>query len=232
MSQPPEATWADEEAPLHGFHGDRTAAGRPAAPGGLTIALSREAGARGGTISRLVGRRLNWPVYDQEHLEFLSGDPVARANLMDDLSPACVAWFEARVAQMEGALKLDDNESLRHLIRLLAALGARGDAVILGRGAGHLLPAATTLNVRVIAPLTERVAYLSQWMRLSAGEAEQKVHDRDAQRLAFYRDQLGRSPGDIHQYDLVLNTSHLGEEACAELIARAARLRWEQFVGG
>src|SRR3954467_14723178 len=119
MSQPPETTWADEEAPLPGFQGDRAAAARPAAPGGLTIAVSREAGARGGTIARLVGRRLGWAVYDQEHLEFLSGDPVARANLMDDLPPACVTWFEARVAEMEKSVKLDDNDSLRHLIRLL-----------------------------------------------------------------------------------------------------------------
>src|SRR6478735_7689515 len=107
MSQPPEAAWADkEDAPLHGFHGDREATPRPAAPGGLTIALSREAGARGGTIARILGRRLGWPVYDQEHLEFLSGDPVARANLMDDLSPACVAWFEARMAELERSSRL------------------------------------------------------------------------------------------------------------------------------
>ncbi|MGL4553033.1 MAG: AAA family ATPase [Gemmataceae bacterium] len=233
MSQPPEARWAeeDEEAPLHGFRGDRAARARPTAPGGLTVALSRESGARGGAIARLVGRRLGWPVYDQEHLEFLSGDPVARANLMDDLSPACVAWFEARVADVERTLDAGD-DGLHHLIRLVSALGARGEAVILGRGAGQLLPAETTLNVRVIAPLAERVAYLAQWMRLSAAEAEQKVHARDAQRAQFLRDRLHRSPADVHQYDLVLNTSHLGEEACAELIAGAVRLRWEQLGGG
>src|SRR4051794_11137331 len=122
MSQPPDAWAGKEDAPLHGFHGDREGPTRSAAPAGLTIALSREAGARGGTIARILGRRLGWPVYDQEHLEFLSGDPVARANLMDDLSPACVAWFEARVGELEQSSPIAGNDQLRHLVRLIVAL--------------------------------------------------------------------------------------------------------------
>src|SRR5690349_8606535 len=117
MGQPPETAeprWADEHgAPLHGYHGDRAGPARPRAPGGLSIALSREAGARGGTVARLVGQRLGWPVYDQEHLEFLAADPVARANLMDDLAPAWVAWFDARLAELEAPLRLAANEPLR-----------------------------------------------------------------------------------------------------------------------
>lgn len=230
MSQPPEVVWTeDEDAPLHGFHGDRALAVPSAAPGGLTIALSREAGARGGTIARVVGRQLGWAVYDQDHLEFLAGDPVARANLLDDLSPACVQWFEARLAEIQQKVNLDDNESLRHLIRLIVALATRGEVVILGRGAGYLLPSETTLNIRIIAPLEQRVAYMSQWLRLPAAEAAEKVHARDAERSEFVRRELGQGPADMHQYDLILNTSRFGEEACAALIAEAARRRWQAW---
>ena len=36
----------------------------------------------------------------------------------------------------------------------------------------------------------------------------------------------------MHQYDLLLNTSLLGEDVCAELIALAARARAAHMSGG
>ena len=64
------------DAPRHGFRGDLGSERRRQAPLGLAIAVSREAGARGGTIARLVGRRLGWQVYDQDLLEYMAHDPV------------------------------------------------------------------------------------------------------------------------------------------------------------
>jgi hypothetical protein len=232
MSQPPEAAWTeDEAAPLHGFHGDRSGQARVKAPAGLTIALSREAGARGAVLARLVGERLGWLVYDQEQLEFLSQDPVARENLLDDLTPECVHWFEQHLADLTPTLKLEVNPALAQLVRLIVGLAARGEAVILGRGAGYLLPRASTLNVRAIAPLPERIAYMSQRLRLPAEEAARKVAEQDARRMEFVRTQLRQPATEPHHYDLLINTGFLGEETCAELIVQAAKLRWEQFHG-
>jgi cytidylate kinase len=97
--------------------------------------------------------------------------------------------------------------------------------VLIGRGAGCILPRATTLHVRLVAPLEDRVAYMSQWMRLSVEEAAERVRLRDERRAAFVSNHFHRPPGDVYQYDLLLNTSGLGEEVCAELIAQAARAR-------
>ena len=36
-------------------------------------------------------------------------------------------------------------------------------------------------------------------------------------------------PADIHQYDLLLNSSLLGEDVCADLIAQAARAKEATF---
>src|SRR5213082_30102 len=98
--QPPapdrEQAMADvpRESPLHGFQGDRGAAPpAPGVPSGLTVALSREAGARGGTIGRRVGRKLGWPVYDQELLEYVSQEGSLHQELLDGLPPAASAWL-------------------------------------------------------------------------------------------------------------------------------------------
>jgi hypothetical protein len=236
MSQPPELlevgmVAADEVPPRHGFQGDRGAAPvRRSAPLGLSIALSRESGGRGGTIGRLVGKRLGWQVYDQELLEYMSQDTVARQGLCDNLTPACLAWVEGRLAELRQSVTLGADEPVLNLARLVLALAAQGEVVLVGRGAGCILPRLTTLNVRVVAPLAERVAYMSQWLRMTTAEAAEKVRLRDQQRAEFVTTHFRRSPADVYQYDLVLNSSLLGEEACADLLVQAAQMRWGQLT--
>ena len=55
-----------------------------------------------------------------------------------------------------------------------------GEVILLGRGAGCILPAASTLHVRVVAALTDRIAYMAQWLRLTMDEAAQQVELRDS----------------------------------------------------
>ncbi len=219
MSQPSDLL----ESPRHGFRG---AAGRPrrGAPG-LCIALSREAGARGGTIGRLVGKRLGWQAYDQELLEFMAQDTVARQGLTDTLSPDCLAWVDGRLAELRRLCGFAESDPIEQLSRLVLALAAQGEVVLIGRGTNCILPRETTLSVRIVAPLEERIAYMGQWLRLTAAEAAEKVRSRDERRREFLQTHFRCSPDDVRQYDMVLNTGTLGQDSCAELIAAAARLR-------
>ena len=97
--------------------------------------------------------------------------------------------------------------------------------MLIGRGAGYVLPPRSTLHVRLVAPLQDRIAYMSQWLRLTIDEAAEQVRLRDSRRGDFIRTHFHRAPGDVHQYDLALNSSFLGEDTCVELIAQAARAK-------
>src|SRR5262245_18996757 len=214
-------------------HGDRGPPARPrTGPAALAVALSREAGARGGTIARRAGRKLGWQVYDQDLLEYMAQDPGARQGLLDQLTPAAGAWAEARLQRLLKEERLAQDPTLLNLAQEVLALGAQGEAVLVGRGAGCILPRETTLNVRVVAPLPERVAYMAQWLRLTAEEAAEKVRARDQRRAEFLAAHFGHDPADVHGYDLLLNSALLGEDVCAELIAQAARARGAQLAGG
>src|SRR2546430_2093038 len=81
-----------DDAPQHGFRGDSATTPAVRVPAALTVAVSREAGARGGTIGRRAGRKLGWQVYDQELLEYLSQDSTACQNMIDSLRPDAAAW--------------------------------------------------------------------------------------------------------------------------------------------
>jgi cytidylate kinase len=213
------------DTPHHGFQGNREQPPQPPVPAALTIALAREAGARGGTIGRRVARKLNWQVYDQDLLEYMSQDTVVRQGIFDGLPAAATAWVESNLQTLLREQNLSQHPSIVNLARVVLALGAQGEVVLVGRGAGFILPRASTLHVRMMAPLQERIAYMSQWLRMPVAEAAEKVRTRDARRAEFISTHFHRQPGDIHQYDMLLNASLLGEETSANLIAQAALAR-------
>jgi cytidylate kinase len=214
------------DMPRHGFQGDRgSSPAPPAAPASLTVAISREAGSRGGSIARRAGTKLAWQVYNQELLEYISGEGTFRQDIMNAVPAAGLRWSEERLEVLLREQNLSQHPSIGNLARIVLALGAQGEAILLGRGAGCILPPETTLHVRIIAPRADRIAYMSQWMRLTLDEAAEQVRLRDARRAEFIETHFHRQPGDIYQYDLLLNSSLLGEDLCADLIAQAARAK-------
>jgi cytidylate kinase len=215
------------ESPHHGFQGNRAPSPpAPAIPAGLTIAVSREAGSRGETIARRAGRKLGWQVYNQELLEYVAQEGAFRKGFSDSLPAEAASWAEERLQALLREQNLSQHPSIVELARVILALGAQGEVIILGRGAGCILPSESTLDVRIIAPLTDRVAYMSQWLRLTEEKAAAEVETRDRQRAEFISTHFHRQPSDIYQYDLLLNSSLLGEDLCVELIFQAARAKW------
>jgi cytidylate kinase len=199
-------------------------------PADVTIAVSRESGARGGTIARRVGRKLGWQIYDQELMEYMSQEAAVSPTVIEAATLGGGAWTEQRLAELLSHHAISDHPSVLNLARVVLTLGAQGRAVLLGRGAGLILPRATTLHVRIFAPLPERVAYMAQWLRLTEEEAASRVQLRDARRAEFLASHFHRQPDHVHQYDMLLNSSLLGEEVCAELIVQAARARAASLV--
>jgi cytidylate kinase len=224
---------AQHESPRHGFQGDRAEQpASPRVPAALSLAISRESGARGGTIARRVARRLGWQVYDQELLEFMAQESVIQQDGVFDALPRPEReWAEARLDQLLREESLSQHPGLVNLARVVLSLGAQGQVILIGRGAGYILPRASTLHARIVAPLADRVAYMSQWLRLTVEEAAERVRLRDQRRDEFIQAHFHCSPNDVHSFDLVLNSSWLGEDVCAELLVRAAQARGEDIPG-
>jgi len=214
------------DSPRHGYQGDRgRAPERRTTPASLTIAVSREAGSRGNTIGGRVGQKLGWPVYNYELLEAMAHDGPLRQSIIDDSDTEAANWVEARLERLISSGQLAGDANVISLARTILALGYRGEVVLIGRGAGYILPHSSTLHVRIMAPLTDRIAYMSQWLRLTHGEAAEQVGRRDRHRANFLSSHFKRDSQDVDHYDMILNSSLLGEELSAEVIIHAARVR-------
>jgi hypothetical protein len=219
----------EPKPPLHGFRGDTAPVPKRPKPTGLTVAVSRQAGARGGSVARRAAKLLGWQAFDHEALDYLSRDEAARTELLTDLPAGAKEWAAAQAARL--SVGRDWSAGTAGMVRLILALAARGEVVLIGRGAGFLLPPATTVHARVVAPLDERVAYLGDLLRLPPAEAAAEVAARDHRREAFLAAVADVDPGDAGGYDLVLNTGRLGEYAAAGLIVQAVAGRVATMQG-
>ena len=93
--------------------------------------------------------------------------------------------------------------------------------MLVGRGAGFMLPRETTLSVRIIAPLKVRAIRLAERMGVSVRTARRAAKDLDNRRAQFDRTMHRMTSADPHNYDLTLDAHSLSLEIAAEIIVRA-----------
>jgi cytidylate kinase len=201
----------------------QTQSGGPPKATALTVALSREAGALGTSVAQELAKRLNWPVYDHELLEELAKDLGVETRLLEEADEKPASWLQEVVEAFAAVPTVGETTYFRHLLKALHSLSARGECVIVGRGAAQILPPATTLRVRLMAALEDRITTVSRERGISLSEAARFVETTDRARNRFIKDHFHRDPTDPKHYDLVINTSRFSVAESAELILEALR---------
>jgi cytidylate kinase len=186
-----------------------------------TIAVSREAGVPGTSIARAVGDRLGWAVYDHELLEEIARQMGLRVSLLESVDERRRGWLQESLSDIFAVPSVNENTYVRHLTETMLSLAAHGECVIVGRGATVILPATTTLRVRVIGNREDRIAGTSYRLGVSREEAIRWIDETEQHRRAFAREHFLKDLADPLNYDLILNTSRWTIPECTELIVDA-----------
>jgi cytidylate kinase len=187
-------------------------------PQPFAIAFSREAGTHGTAIGHEVGTRLGWPVYDHELLERIAQDMKVRTSLLENVDERRVNWLLEAFEALTSTPYASEGAYVHHLVKIVLALGSHGECVIVGRGSAFILPAETTLRVRLIAPLKDRIAAIGQQLGIPQEEATRQLNMVDRERNIFVQDHFFKDSTDPRYYDLILNVARYGVAGCAELI--------------
>lgn len=189
----------------------------------FTITISREAGANGPAIARAVGERLKWPVYDKELVQKIADEMGLHADLLQSVDEKQMGWLKECLRTFASASKVNETAFVRHLVETLLSLAAHGECVIVGRGAAVVLPAETTLKVRLGGPARQRIETIRQRFGIPREEAENWVQKTDHERQRFVMDHFHKDPSDPQYYDLVLNSSRFSVAECADFIVKGLR---------
>lgn len=113
--------------------------------------------------------------------------------------------------------KLDtrEYESESEAIRQLA----EHPCIILGRCASDILKdRMNVLNIYVSADKEDRIRRIMELHTLSYEEAKKAVETTDAERAEYYYEHTGKAWGDVNDYHMIIDTSELGLENCANIL--------------
>jgi cytidylate kinase len=204
----------------------------------MLITLSRQYGAGGSEVARLVAEALGWHVVDNEivdrvaRLAGLAPDVVAEQDervpgFVERLAKALAASSQEFAVPEIGVAVRAAEPSLVHLTEMVVKeIAAEGRAVLVGRAAPAVLGReGDALHVKLVAAKDFRIATAMRSEGLDRRSAERAMQEMDAQRARYHREHYGRDWDDPVHYHLILNTGLLGLEGAAEIIVACARKR-------
>lgn len=202
---------------------DLDVTGEPPPPPRFSIALSREAGSGGTLVAREVGRRLNWPTYDHELLSELARELEVDATELERIDERPGSRLVELLNAFGHASTVTEFSYFHRLVKILLALGGRGDCILVGRGATIVLPPETTLRVRVVAAAEDRIAAVGSELGLDPAAAARHVETTDRERRRFIMAHFRKDLGDPLHYDLVLNCSRFSVDEGAGMVIEGLR---------
>lgn len=98
---------------------------------------------------------------------------------------------------------------------------AENPCIILGRCASEILKdKRNAFHIYVCADKEDRIKRIMTKEGLDYGTAAEKIERTDRERSAYYHEHTGKAWGDVNNYHMILNTSDLGVENCADILMR------------
>ncbi len=202
----------------------------------MLITISRQFGAGGSEVARLVADRLGWSVVDNEIIDRvarragLTPEAVAEQDeripgFVERLGRALAASSqEYAVPELGVAVRAEEPSLVRLTELVVQEVAAEGRVVLVGRAAPAVLGTAIgALHVKLVAPRPFRIQLAQKAEQVSAREAEKLMDQTDAQRARYHREHYGRDWDDPSHFHMLLNTGLLGLEGAADVILAQAR---------
>ncbi len=199
------------------------------------ITIGREFGSGGTEIGELVAKELGIPFYDSVIIDMsaktsgLSPDFIKQneQNLTSGWLYTLLLGSSYSSLQNPGVPLADQVFNAQR--KTIVELAKKGPCVIVGRCSDYVLRHCEDisrddlLSVFIYAPLEDKVKYAIEKKGFEKNTAERDVKLIDKRRANHYNTFTERTWGNKTHYDLLVNSSLLGYENTAKMIAQIAR---------
>ena len=200
------------------------------------ITIARSYGSGGRKMGKLLAKELGFEYYDREILRIASDESGISEELFDQVDEIkkMPLFRIARDVYTGEVIPPDSddfisNENLfRYQAKIIRELAATRNCVIVGRCANFILRGReNVLNVFVTAPVVDCVRRVMETDGLNLEEAEKKIKKVDKRRADYFKYFTGREWHDAALYELCLNTGHMSEQKCVDIVRSYMDARFE-----
>ncbi len=194
------------------------------------ITISRQFGAGGITLGKMVAKKFGYTFADTEIIKMVAEMANVSTHFVETVEKEAGGKFSKIITRLvskpllERVLKdehgyIDEEIYLDYLVLIIAQMADDGDVVILGRGSQYILnDHQDAYHILLINTFENRVKFMQTNYELSKSRAVQVVKSEDKRRFNLYH-KLGKTDYDHPDlYHLVLNMGRVSLDKASELI--------------
>lgn len=201
----------------------------------MVITISRETGSGGHTVGKMLAKQLDYDFYDRELIALVAKEMhldegiIAEngENMSDktyiDMTSGFIPFSRKDKVPVD---KIQETQS-----KLIQAIAAKGNCVIVGRGADYILSKRKdAFHVFIHANMEHRIERVQRHDGISGEEnrIRRELEVKDHSRGMFYQFFTGREWGRVSNYNLTVDTGVFTKTQAMELIIDAI----EKYNGG
>lgn len=205
----------------------------------IIITIARQYGSGGREIGETVAKLLGIPLYDKQ----LITDAASKGNLneevlkkTDESAANSLLYTLAMGSNIAGTTmhfgyKMPINDKLFILqAEVIKEYAAKGSCVIIGRCSDYVLKDEENIfRVFIYGDLEHRKArVMMRHPEIKSAQIIDVINKTDRRRSSYYNFYTGNKWGKYDNYDMAINSSTLGIEATARMIADCARELMEE----
>ena len=199
----------------------------------IIINIGRQLGSGGRVIGRLLSEEFGCLFYDKELLNLAAKESGFSEQFFaqnDEHKRFFKSLFHLHAQHLGDNNFYPNNFSQESLFQFQAdairKAASSGNCVFVGRCADYILrDLPEAINVFITADMSYRVAQVRKRHGCDEEAALKIIHDKEGSRSSYYNYYTGRKWGDSQSYDLCVNSTPLGLEGTARLIAHYVRVR-------
>lgn len=195
----------------------------------FVVTISREFGAEGHEIGKVLSERLGVKLYDKELL--------ARAATRNGVDVSSVSSYDETVEKrfMEPYLGVgrssQEDVLFRQEAQIIRDLYAKESCIIIGRLSDYILHGEPdALSVFIYAPEEFRINNIMNKHHITAKDAKKLVRKMDAARDNYYHFYSMGKWNHKKKKDMILNRETFGVEGCADILE--AMIKTKTKIGG
>lgn len=197
------------------------------------ITISREFGAGGHTLGKLVAERLGIPFYDQEIIDRAVADTGFSPDFVKEAGEYASSThsflfnliLSHSVSVAAGGELSNYDRIYIAQARTIQELADKAPCVIVGRCADYILrDRDDCLNVFVHAtPEYRAQRILEEYGEIEGKSITERLEEKDKKRMLYYKHYTDRDWGDVKNYHLTINTAVIPVDMAAGWIIDAVR---------
>ena len=185
----------------------------------LIISIGREFGSGGHEIAEMLAKKFDLYLYDHNILEEIAAEKNVEATHIgkyDEVPRNLI--FSRKVRGYSNSME----ENVANMqFDYLQDKAAKGESfVVVGRCSETILkPYEGMISIFILGDWEHKVERVMRLYNLSHGEAEVYINRQDKKRKNYHNYYCKGKWGDSRNYDISINSSKLGEEMTAEMLA-------------